>query len=71
VWQGHPRSITGAGAEPASGDYVLLFQPNSRTCGFCLNALRPWTLKHPSGPPSSWETVFESDARNLTLYRVR
>jgi hypothetical protein len=70
VWKGRPVSITGKG-EPASGDYVLLFQPNSRTCGFCLTALRPWTLKNPSGPPSSWETVFESDARNLTLYRVR
>ena len=71
VWQGKPESITGKGAKPVSGDYVLLFQPGSRTCGFCLTALYPWTIRNPSGPPSTWEPVFESDARNLTLYRVR
>ena len=71
VWQGEPESITGKGAKPVSGDYVLLFQPGSRTCGFCLTALYPWTIRNPSGPPSTWEPVFESDARNLTLYRVR
>ena len=71
VWDGRAKSITGSGANPVSGDYVLLFQPGSRTCGFCLTALYPWTIRNPSGPPSTWEPVFESDARNLTLYRVR
>ncbi|SDP28992.1 Dolichyl-phosphate-mannose-protein mannosyltransferase [Pedococcus dokdonensis] len=71
VWNGRGKSITGKRAKPVSGDYVLLFQPGSRTCGFCLTALTPWTIRHPSGPPSTWEPVFESSARNLTLYRVR
>lgn len=71
VWTGKGRSITGKRAKPVAGDYVLLFRPGSRTCSFCLTALEPWTIRHPSGPPASWEPVFESDTRNLVLYRVR
>lgn len=71
VWTGEARSITGRRAKPVAGDYVLLFRPGSRACTFCLTALEPWTIRHPSGPPASWEPVFESEARNLVLYRVR
>jgi hypothetical protein len=71
VWKATPKSITGARAKPATGDHVLLFRPNSDTCSFCLNALRPWTIKNPDGPPASWQPVFTSSTGNLVLYRVR
>jgi hypothetical protein len=71
VWDAERvRNIAVDGVEPASGDYVLLFRPGSLTCGFCLNALDPWTRAHPDGPPASWRPVFTSDTDNLVLYEV-
>ncbi|WP_082590072.1 glycosyltransferase family 39 protein [Phycicoccus sp. Soil748] len=69
-YPGEARSITG-GPQPQPGDYVVLWQKNSKTCGFCSNALKPWTAKHPDGPPSSWKVDYTTSHGILTLYKVQ
>ena len=69
-YPGQARSITG-GPQPQPGDYVVLWQKNSKTCGFCSFALKPWTVKHPDGPPPSWKAEYTTSHGILTLYRVQ
>ncbi len=69
VWTGTGRSLTGAGA-PGPGDAVLLYSARSATCDHCRAALKPWLAKNPT-IPSTWDLVFEDDAKNLQLYVVR
>jgi hypothetical protein len=69
VWTGAGRSLTGAGA-PGPGDAVLLYSARSATCDHCRSALKPWLAKNPT-IPSTWDLVFEDDAKNLQLYVVR
>jgi len=59
------------GPQPQAGDYVVLWQKNSKTCGFCSSALKPWTAKHPDGPPSSWKVEYTTSHGILTLYKVQ
>jgi 4-amino-4-deoxy-L-arabinose transferase-like glycosyltransferase len=67
---GQARSITG-GPQPQPGDHVVLWQKSSPTCGFCSNALKPWTAKHPDGAPPSWKIEYRTSHGILTLYRVQ
>ena len=69
LWEGTPRSLTGAG-QPGPGDAVLLYSARGRVCDFCRRALAPWLATHPT-VPDTWELVFEDDEKVVQLYRVR
>ena len=69
VWRGQAKSITGEGV-PGPGDAVLLYSAHSPTCRYCRAALKPWLDSNPT-IPSTWDLVFEDEAKDLQLYVVR
>ncbi|OLP72345.1 hypothetical protein BJM39_10465 [Salmonella enterica subsp. enterica serovar Javiana] len=69
VWSGKPTSLT-SGRTPKTGDYVVLFSARSPACPFCQTALKPWSNRHPDGPPANWQRVYVADGGILELYRV-
>lgn len=55
---------------PQTGDYVVIYSQDSRTCWHCQRALRPLQKAFGTFPMPGWEKVFTSSTGNLVLYRI-
>lgn len=69
LWGGKVKSLTGKGANPQPGDYVVLHSAHDGTCSFCRTALAPWAAQHKT-VPASWVREFATPTGNLVVYRV-
>lgn len=65
IWRGHLRPIFTA-AQPAPGDYVVIYSVGSDACPRCGQAAK---AALPSVPPT-WQTVLTSRDRLLRVWRV-